>query len=144
MYFFYGNLFDRIVRLGEPEWGPPWLTTVPPGKCRDCFWTYTTTTSLQRLEFIKRYAAGIKTKLKKISLTVPQQIMSKSRIMSSSSWMSRLIHHLQHRSSNLVCKHLVVLDQYPSAQTTTNSSFSTVGRLPDAQLLISLVTLIQE
>jgi len=49
-----------------------------------------TTTSLQRFEFIKRYVAWTKTKLKKISLTVPQQFMSESRIISSCSWMSRL------------------------------------------------------
>jgi hypothetical protein len=49
-----------------------------------------TTTSLQRFEFIKRYEAWTRTKIKKISLTVPQQFMSKSRIISSSSRISRL------------------------------------------------------
>jgi hypothetical protein len=35
------------------------------------------------------------TKLKKIGLTLPQQLMSKNRIMSSSSWMNKLMSYGQ-------------------------------------------------
>jgi hypothetical protein len=99
VYFFYDNLFHRIVQLGEqqtgePGWGPPCLTSVTPGKNAGIASEHIPRQlHCNASKFIKRYVAWTKTKLK--TITVPQQFISKSRIMSSSSWMSKLIIGLQ-------------------------------------------------
>ena len=62
MYFFDGKLFDRIARGGEAsrpanlsEFRHSWRSFHQANA--GIAWPYTTTTSLQRFEFVKRYVA---------------------------------------------------------------------------------------